>query len=100
MGPRPDDGAMVDTSGRVYGTTGSSLTPRSCPTGLSVPTSPIRHIEREPESCQVTGASDVELADRWAQTTAAFDEEIVPGLTGADLADRTERERGRALYDD
>jgi hypothetical protein len=31
----------------------------------------------------------VELADRWAQTTAAFDEEIVPGLTGADLADRT-----------
>jgi hypothetical protein len=31
---------------------------------------------------QVTGASDVELADWWAQATAAFDEEIVPGLTG------------------
>jgi hypothetical protein len=31
---------------------------------------------------QVTGASDVELADWWAQATVAFDEEIVPGLTG------------------
>jgi hypothetical protein len=31
---------------------------------------------------QVTGASDVELADWWAQATAAFDEQIVPGSTG------------------
>jgi hypothetical protein len=49
MGPRPD-GAMVDASGRCpqHGQAQPS-TPRSCPTGPSVPTSPIRHIERTPE---------------------------------------------------
>src|SRR6266536_6298213 len=30
---------------------------------------------------QVKSASDVELADWWAQVTAAYDERITPGLT-------------------
>jgi hypothetical protein len=33
------------------------------------------------DSHQVTGASDVELADWWAQVVAALDQGIAPGLT-------------------